>query len=649
MNYKLAAPNLIWKESGAPESTQFDDIYFDTQSGIDETNYVFIQNNQLAQRWLELKKTTFTIAETGFGTGLNFLCAWDSWEKSKNDDSTLHFISVEKFPLTKEMLTNALKMWPSLDKLSQELINQYPTICHGLHRISLNGGKVQLTLWFGEASDGFAALNANVDAWFLDGFAPSKNPDMWSDSLFKEILRLSDVGTTFSTFTAAGIVRRGLQSTGFTVNKVKGFGHKREMLSGVLENQDDTFMQRMSETTPWLGVRSSKALPKKVLIIGSGLAGSHSANQLAQRGVAVEVWDEKSHIAGGASGNPQGMIYPKLAKHDTPLNRFYLASYLYAHRFLSNFDDNKTLWNDCGLIQKPISELEATRFKKIIEEEIYPSEVLRQHQDKNEYFLPLSGWVKPKELCEKLLSHPNIQVFLDRPLRKLEQQDNQEWHAYSDDYSDTFSHIILCQANDSEIADTFLELPRTAIRGQVSSLKIKESIELEHVICHEGYVSPSIKEKNQHWLHFGSTYSLKDNNTDVRLMDHRKNLEKLNQILPNSTWVKKAEECLGRVSFRCMATDYTPIVGPMFCQEALKDKYGDNLRKNAKWKSKNTIEPLSGLFINIGHGSKGLVSTPLSACYLTSLILNEPSPLERQVEKALHPARFTIRRIKRSS
>ncbi|MFT2110295.1 bifunctional tRNA (5-methylaminomethyl-2-thiouridine)(34)-methyltransferase MnmD/FAD-dependent 5-carboxymethylaminomethyl-2-thiouridine(34) oxidoreductase MnmC [Marinomonas sp. 2405UD68-3] len=649
MTYKLAAPDLTWKENGAPTSTQFDDIYFDTQSGINETDYVFIQNNQLIQRWLNLNNSTFTIAETGFGTGLNFLCAWDAWRKSETENATLHFISVEKFPLTKNMLSNALQMWPSLAELSHELITQYPTICHGLHRISLGEGKVQLTLWFGEASDGFAALNANVDAWFLDGFTPSKNPEMWSEDLFKEIARLSDVGTTFSTFTAAGIVRRGLQSTGFKVNKVKGFGHKREMLSGVLENQSNTFIQRMSEHAPWLSVRSLASNPKRVLVVGSGLAGSHCAYQLAQRGILVEVWDEKDHIAGGASGNPQGMIYPKLAHHDTPLNRFYLASYLYTHRFLSNFDHSKSLWNDCGLVQKPITDLEAMRFKKIITEKTYPEEVLYQHNNKNEFFLPLSGWVKPKELCEKLLAHHNIKVHLNKPLIDLKQKNTQLWQAYTNDHTETFSHIILCQAYDSNIADTFLDLPRAAIRGQVSSLQVEENTLLQHVICHEGYVSPPVTVNNQTWLHFGSTYSLKDENLDVRAIDHQENLTKLEQILPDKKWLEKKGECLGRASFRCMTTDYTPVVGPIFNKEVLREKYAENLRKNAKWKSEETAQPLSGLFINIGHGSKGLVSTPLSACYLTSLILNEPSPLERKIEKALHPSRFTIRKMKRAS
>ncbi|WP_191600662.1 bifunctional tRNA (5-methylaminomethyl-2-thiouridine)(34)-methyltransferase MnmD/FAD-dependent 5-carboxymethylaminomethyl-2-thiouridine(34) oxidoreductase MnmC [Marinomonas algicola] len=646
MVYKLSSPELTWQDNGAPNSRQFGDIYFDTQSGIEETDYVFIQQNNLTERWKNLPGSCFTIAETGFGTGLNFLCAWDAWLKSGPLDATLHFLSVEKYPLSVDMLKTALKMWPELSALSDELIANYPVICHGLHRISLNQGKVQLTLWFGEASEGFATLNAHVDAWFLDGFAPSKNPEMWSESLFKEILRLSDTGTTLSTFTAAGIVRRGLQSTGFAIKKVKGFGQKREMLKGILEKQPDSFHQRMSEGLPWLSVRSNTPPPKKVLIIGAGLAGSHCAWQLASRGILVDVWEEKKEIADGASGNPQGMIYPKLASHDTPLNRFYLAGYLYTNRFLKSIDSTNTFWNDCGLIQKPITDLESNRFKKIIADEIYPQDVLRQNKNNNELFLPLSGWVKPKDLCKHLLDHSKIQLHLNKPLKKLESLGNQSWKVYSNESIEEFSHVILCQAYDSGLADTFLDLPRKAIRGQVSSLPLNEDVLLDKVICHEGYVSPPIDEKGSKHLHFGSTYSLNDTDENVRFTDHQKNLQKLEKLIPNQNWQNKANDCAGRVSFRCTAPDYTPIVGPIFEQETLNECYA-KLSKNAKWKSDKTAQPLSGLFINICHGSKGLVSTPLSACYLTSLILNEASPFERQIERALHPARFTIRRLKR--
>ena len=655
-SYRLPLPLLSWGDDGAPKSNQFDDIYFDSESGIKESQFVFLQHNQLLTRWDDLTSQHFTIAETGFGTGLNFLCTWQAWQQAKNTQAqppkTLHFISVEKYPLTKAMLSNALKMWPSLASLSAELIAHYPEVCHGFHRISLDHGRVQLSLWFGEASEGFAALNADVDAWFLDGFAPSKNPAMWSAELFKQIHRLSHVGTSFATFTAAGIVRRGLQEVGFTVNRVKGFGKKREMLIGELHSQPLSFAQRTSEGQPWFNVRHTHYQPvTKVLVVGAGLAGCHTAYQLARQGIQVELWEQHKSIAAGASGNPQGMLYPKLASQDTPINRFYLTAFLQTSRWLDNFDTQGDIWQRCGLVQKPANAKEQQRFQKMLTNEMYPSSVLQQHQDTDDLLLPLGGWVKPQALCQALLNHPNIQLHLSKPLTQLEQdKDNQkgQWLAHSTDQScEAFSQVVLCQANATSPADDLLSLPRISIRGQVSSLMLSQPLELKQVLCQQGYVSPALPAGEKHILHFGSSYGIRDTNPDVTLIDHQENLAKLAQLLPTHNWSDLAHQCAGRVSFRCTIPDYSPIVGPVFNEHQLTEKY-QRLQKNAKWKSEDMLDSLTGLYINIGHGSRGLISTPLCADYICSLILQQPSPFERTIEKALHPSRFAVKQLKRS-
>ena len=187
-SYQLELPALDFGDDGVPRSSAFDDVYFDKDAGLDETRYVFLEHNQLADRFSSLRPNErFTIAETGFGTGLNFLCAWQLFLDKAPSDSWLHFVSVEKFPLNKEKLTQSLAMWPSLAELAKPLIESYPTLCHGLHTLFFPQHRTTLTLWFGEASDGFKALDGSVDAWFLDGFAPSKNPEMWSEELFQNI------------------------------------------------------------------------------------------------------------------------------------------------------------------------------------------------------------------------------------------------------------------------------------------------------------------------------------------------------------------------------------------------------------------------------------------------------------------------------
>ncbi len=232
---RIAPAKLLWKNAATPVSEIFDDVYYSTHNGLEETRYVFLRHNQLAERWQALpqhRQTCFTIAETGFGTGLNFLATCEEWVKSGTNHGTLHFISVAKHPLNKADLTKALQSWPVLNAYAEPLIEQYPPLVTGFHRLEFPRLNIKLTLIFDDAISGFAQLNASVDAWYLDGFAPSKNPDMWQPALFEQIRRLSHKGTSLATFTSAGLVRRGLENVGFKITKHKGFGRKRERLLG---------------------------------------------------------------------------------------------------------------------------------------------------------------------------------------------------------------------------------------------------------------------------------------------------------------------------------------------------------------------------------------------------------------------------------
>jgi tRNA 5-methylaminomethyl-2-thiouridine biosynthesis bifunctional protein len=212
----------------APRSKQFDDVYFSAENGYAETQHVFLAGNGLPEGWQGLD---FTIAETGFGTGLNFLCAWRLWNET-NAGRKLHFISVEKFPLTVGEIEQAMEGWR--DKFPEELgalLVKYPANCSGTQRIDI-GKNCTLSLSFGDANDVMPGWSEKVDCWFLDGFKPSSNPEMWSEIVFQNMARLSKPGATFATFTAAGFVKRGLVAEGFDVKKIQGYGRKREMLTG---------------------------------------------------------------------------------------------------------------------------------------------------------------------------------------------------------------------------------------------------------------------------------------------------------------------------------------------------------------------------------------------------------------------------------
>lgn len=203
-------------------SEQFDDVYFSAIDGLAETRHVFLDGNNLPAAWEGREK--FVIAETGFGTGLNFLAVWKLFEETAAPDQKLHFISVEKFPLSDQEIEKALMPWK--EKLPQYQI----PVKEGLKNVS---DSISLALHIGDVNDVLPALSEDVDCWFMDGFKPSSNPEMWTDTVFQNMARLTKPGGTFATFTAAGFVRRGLQEAGFDVYKVPGFGTKREMLTGV--------------------------------------------------------------------------------------------------------------------------------------------------------------------------------------------------------------------------------------------------------------------------------------------------------------------------------------------------------------------------------------------------------------------------------
>lgn len=223
--------NIEWRD-GQPYASEFQDVYFSTDNGLQETDYVFLQGNDLVKRWLDLDLETFNIAETGFGTGLNFLCTVNAWLSHAPENATLHFVSAEKYPLKLQDMQTALNFWPQLYALSEPLLAQYEHLINGAGSVRLYNNRVKLSLLIGDATERFSLLTDKFDAWFLDGFAPAKNPDMWNSALFQQMARLSKASTTFATFTSAGDVRRGLMQAGFTVSKRIGFGKKREMLTG---------------------------------------------------------------------------------------------------------------------------------------------------------------------------------------------------------------------------------------------------------------------------------------------------------------------------------------------------------------------------------------------------------------------------------
>lgn len=229
--------SLEWQD-GQPYSTRFGDVYFSSDSGLEESRHVFLRGNRLAERFAALPAgQSFVIGETGFGTGLNFLCAWQLFERVAPSDAKLDFFSVDKFPLQTDELRTALALWPELHAYAEALLAHWPQRESGWNRWSFAGGRVRLMPAFCDVAEALPEMSGNVDAWFLDGFSPSKNPEMWAQAVLDSIARASRTGATLATYTCAGWVRRGLRQAGFAVEKTAGFGRKREMLCGAFPCQ----------------------------------------------------------------------------------------------------------------------------------------------------------------------------------------------------------------------------------------------------------------------------------------------------------------------------------------------------------------------------------------------------------------------------
>lgn len=223
---------LTWKDNLTPISERFNDIYFSPENGLEETKHVFIGGNDLYNRWKNLNiQNSFCILELGFGTGLNFLTAWKEYLEFKNR-FRLHFISVEKFPLSREEISKALSVFSELAEIKKEFLSLYRDLIPGMNYFQFLEGKIHLSLFLGDVSIALGEISGKVDAIFLDGFAPSKNPEMWDKSVLENLKYVSKKETTLSTFTVARTVRDSLSSAGFKLEKRPGFGRKREMLIG---------------------------------------------------------------------------------------------------------------------------------------------------------------------------------------------------------------------------------------------------------------------------------------------------------------------------------------------------------------------------------------------------------------------------------
>lgn len=679
--------DLVWDDKQQPVSKQFDDVYFSRENGIEETRYVFIEHNQLPERWQNLSTDqNFFIAEAGFGTGLNFLASWRLWDEiiaARCPTSHLHFFSVEKYPLTKADLQRALMLWPELSSYAKQLLDAWPPhFIRGAHKLEFAG--VTLHLFFGDILEGLqqifpsagasleqqkpAAFGSNrilIDAWFLDGFAPAKNPEMWQSQIFQWMAGCSKPNASFATFTCAGEVRRGLEAAGFRCKKTKGFGKKREMLSGFLDSATGAHGSPEKNTgsplPSWSLVEplSTANRIRTAVVVGGGLAGCHAAYALARRGLKVTLLDKANTLASEASANRRGVLYTRLSPDSGALNQFNFSAFFYACRFYHNAQLFSDAGAQCGVLHLATSEKEQQQYLELGKLFAnYPqdllwcsaetcSELVGMPTKTAGIFLPKAGWLDPLKVCHALSRHPNIRVCLQANLESFARVGG-VWQINTPSENLEADVLVLANAHQVSQFDQTRHLALKQIRGQVSYIPQLPS-ELRQpatVICADGYMAPY----GEQGLCLGASFNLGSSLATISEQDHRENIQRFREIFPQYTeqlQTLNTDELEGLVGFRSTTPDYFPIVGPLPAVEEFVARF-QLYRKNANAVSGEYGSYHPGLYCLSGLGSRGLAYAPLAADTLASCIFGEPLPLDNQLWLHLHPGRFIIRNLIRN-
>lgn len=641
----MSDPSLLDWQDGQPVSRLYGDVFFSRTSGIEETRHVFLGQNRLAERWRDLPSgTNFIIGESGFGTGLNFLCAWQLWQECAPPEAWLHFFSIEKHPLNKTELGAALALWPQLASMRDELLAQYDdALAAGWHRFVFASSRVTLTLAVEDIAIALTQLDIEADAWFLDGFAPSRNPDMWSIDVLQQVARQTKLGGSFATYSAAGEVRRGLQSAGFDVERVAGYGSKREMLRGVL-----TRSLAKNPDKPWFQ-RPALRVKKRAIVIGGGLAGTSAAASLALRGWQVALVERHPMLAAEASGNDQGILYARLSGHPTPLRALVVSGYAYSNRLLKLHQMAPNDYSQCGVLQLAFNEEEAERQTQL-RAQGFPAVFFRSVDTEEARALcgvdvkqpglwfPGGGWAHPPALCAALANRPGIAVYVHTEALELRKEAD-EWQVSAEGRPVARAPVvILAGARDSTRFEQSAYLPLTSIRGQITSLpQNSETKNLRAVICGEGYIAPA--RAGLHTL--GATHTFRDLSTEVRTEEHEKNLAMLQALAPSlASGLPNRYE--GRAAIRSSTPDYLPLVGPLVDANAFRSIYAA-LGRDATRMIDAPPPWQEGLYVSTAHGSRGLITAPLAGEILAAYLNDEPAPLAKGVMEALHPSRFLLR------
>jgi tRNA 5-methylaminomethyl-2-thiouridine biosynthesis bifunctional protein len=644
---------LAFRDNGTPFSPLYNDIYHSAVGGLEQAHYVFLRGNSLPERWQG--RRTFTVLETGFGMGINFLVTWAAWRADPARCERLHFVSTEKHPFTVDDLRRvyaATLSDPAIAELAQALAEAWPMLVPGTHRLEFDDGRVLLTLALGDAAQTLPTLRLRADAFYLDGFSPARNPELWTPIIFKALARLAGEGATIATYSSAGDIKRALTQNGFEYRKVDGFGWKRAMLVGHFAPR--WRVRRYDPPAP-LAVAERHAV-----VIGAGLAGCAVIERLAARGWRVTSVERHASVAQDASGNPAGVFHPMISRDDSVASRVTRAGFLYALRRWAELEreGHRLLRGGLGLLQIAADDDEARGMSDAIAAFGYPPEYVTPVSAEEArrlagmplarggWLFPHGGWIDPASLCAAQLAAAGDRVErrFGVEVARLERSGDQ-WSVI-----DRAGHavvsapvVIVASAHDAARIAGLRHAPTRSIRGQLSLLPPGTVPSLDLPVIGEGYAVPLADGVTL----AGATYELDDPETSLRAEGHQENLERVAQMLPAFEGAidgAQSGALAGRVAFRCVTSDRMPMIG-LFADEALAAQDAQRLR--GAWPL--DLPRMDGVYGAFAYGSRGLVWAALGAELIASQIEGEPWPLERDLAEDIDPARFLLRALRQGT
>jgi tRNA 5-methylaminomethyl-2-thiouridine biosynthesis bifunctional protein len=624
--------------AGTPWSPAYGDVYHSADSGPGQAAHVFLGGNDLPARWAGAG--VFTLVETGFGLGLNFLAAWRAWREDAARPERLHLVSIEKHPFLRDGLAELHARYPEFAPLAAQLRAAWPLPLPGLHRLHFEGGRVTLTLALGDVADVLPQLRLAADAFFLDGFAPERNPDMWTPAVMKALARLARPGATAATYTAARAVRDALAAAGFVPALRPGFGRKRSMLAARFTPRG---VRRDAPPTP------PQWSERRAIVIGAGLAGAALCERLAARGWRIDLVERRPAPAMEASGIASGIFHPHLSRDDSILSRLTRTGSLYAlgHWRALEAVGQRFSWACCGALQVAKDAKDEARMAATVRALGFPAAYVdylprASAQERagvelrtGGWWFPDGGWMRPAELVAAQISAARergaVALHTGSAVHALA-HDGTRWQARAADGTAIASAPAVVLANADDAARLAVPgAPLKRVRGQLTLLPGERVSTLRAVLAGAGHLAPAVDGTAV----AGATYDFDDADPEPREAGHAGNLARLEKLVPAAAAIDPAT-LAGSVGFRCVSADRLPLIGALPDAAVLAGPLG-----------RRTMPRAPGLYGLIALGSRGLTWAALGAEQVASMIEGEPPPLEGALLDAVDPGRFALRRLRR--